>query len=184
MPSSVVISARGEQRIRSGHPWIYRTDVMEPDAEGGEIVAVIGPRNRVLGDALFSDRSQITLRMLSQGDGEVGLALIRARLERAIAFRLTLGIDASAYRLVHGEGDLLPSLVVDRYGDYLVMQTLSQGMDRLLPELVSMLIECLAPTGDPCAERPQGAGARRSGAEGRGCSRDRTGVRDGTRRAC
>ena len=147
MPSSVAISARGEQRIRSGHPWIYRADVMEADAEGGEIVVVIGPRNRILGHALFSDRSQITLRMLGQGDGEVGLALIRARLERAIAFRLTLGIDASAYRLVHGEGDLLPSLVVDRYGDYLVMQTLSQGMDRLLPELVSMLIECLAPTG-------------------------------------
>ena len=147
MPSSVAISARGEQRIRSGHPWIYRADVMEVDAEGGEIVAVIGPRNRILGHALFSDRSQITLRMLGQGDGEVGLALIRDRLERAIAFRLTLGIDASAYRLVHGEGDLLPSFVVDRYGDYLVIQTLSQGMDRLLPELVSMLVECLAPTG-------------------------------------
>jgi 23S rRNA (cytosine1962-C5)-methyltransferase len=147
MPPSVAISARGEQRIRTGHPWIYRADVMEVDAEGGEIVAVIGPRNRILGHALFSDRSQITLRMLGQGEGEVGLALIRARLERAIALRLTLGIDASAYRLVHGEGDLLPSLVVDRYGDYLVVQTLSQGMDRLLPDIVSMLIACLAPTG-------------------------------------
>jgi 23S rRNA (cytosine1962-C5)-methyltransferase len=147
MPPSVVISARGEQRIRSGHPWIYRTDVMEADAEGGEIVAVIGPRNRILGHALFSDRSQITLRMLGQGEGEVGLGLIRARLERALAFRLTLGIDASAYRLVHGEGDLLPSLVVDRYGDYLVVQTLSQGMDRLLPEIVSILIDCAAPFG-------------------------------------
>jgi len=120
---------------------------MEADAEGGEIVAVVGPRNRILGHALFSDRSQITLRMLGQGEAEVGLALIRARLERAIAFRCTLGIDASAYRLVHGEGDLLPSLVVDRYGDYLVMQTLSEGMDRLLPDIVSMLIECLAPIG-------------------------------------
>ena len=147
MPPSVVISARGEQRIRSGHPWIYRTDVTEADAEGGEIVAVIGPRNRFLGHALFSDRSQITLRMLGQGEGEVGLGLIRARLERALAFRLTLGIDASAYRLVHGEGDLLPSLVVDRYGDYLVVQALSQGMDRLLPEIVSILIECAAPFG-------------------------------------
>src|SRR5688572_25965805 len=147
MPPSVVISARGEQRIRSGHPWIYRADVMEADASGGEIVAVVGPRNRTLGHALFSDRSQITLRMLSHGEGVVGLALIRVRLERAIAFRQTLDIDASAYRLVHAEGDLLPSLIVDRYGDYLVVQALSQGMDRLLPDVVDMLVALLTPNG-------------------------------------
>jgi 23S rRNA (cytosine1962-C5)-methyltransferase len=147
MPPSVVISARGEQRIRSGHPWIYRADVTEAAADGGAIVEVIGPRHRTLGHALFSDRSQITLRMLALGDGVAGLGLIRARLERAIAFRQSLNIDASAYRLVHAEGDLLPSLVVDRYGDYLVVQALSQGMDRLLPDIVSMLIELAAPTG-------------------------------------
>src|SRR5688572_11965479 len=147
MPSSVAISARGEQRIRSGHPWIYRADVMEADAKGGEIVAVIGPRNRILGHALFSDRSQITLRMLGQGESEVGLGLIRARLERALAFRLTLGIDATAYRLVHGEGDLLPSLVIDRYGNYLVVQALSQGTDKLLTEITKLLQELFAPAG-------------------------------------
>jgi 23S rRNA (cytosine1962-C5)-methyltransferase len=85
--------------------------------------------------------------MLTHGDGGAGLALIRARLTRAIAFRQTLNIDASAYRLVHAEGDLLPSLIVDRYDDYLVVQALSQGMDRLLPDIVSMLVEILAPTG-------------------------------------
>jgi 23S rRNA (cytosine1962-C5)-methyltransferase len=147
MPPSVVISARGEQRIRSGHPWIYRTDVTEADASGGEIVAVVGPRNRTLGHALFSDRSQITLRMLSHGEAEAGLPLIRDRLVRAIAFRNTLDIDASAYRLVHAEGDLLPSLIVDRYADYLVVQALSQGMDRLLPDIVAMLVDLLTPTG-------------------------------------
>jgi 23S rRNA (cytosine1962-C5)-methyltransferase len=147
MPPSVVVSARGEQRIRSGHPWIYRADVMEAAADSGEIVEVVGPRQRSLGHALFSDRSQITLRMLTHGEAGAGPALIRARLERAIAFRDTLGIDANAYRLVHGEGDLLPSLIVDRYGDYLVVQALSQGMDRLLPEIVAMLVELVAPIG-------------------------------------
>ncbi|NOT25252.1 MAG: class I SAM-dependent rRNA methyltransferase [Acidobacteria bacterium] len=147
MPSSVVISARGEQRVRAGHPWIYRTDVMNVEAEGGDLVTVIGPRNRRLGHALFSDRSQITLRMLNVGEGDAGHALIRSRLERAIAFRESLGIDANAYRLVHAEGDLLPSLIVDRYDRHLVIQSLSQGVDRLQSEIVSILAELLRPEG-------------------------------------
>ena len=147
MRPSVVISPRGEQRIRAGHPWIYRTDVTHVEADGGDLVAVLGPRNRLLGHALFSDRSQITLRMLNLGEGDAGSALIRSRLERAIAFRESLRLDADAYRLVHAEGDLLPSLVVDRYDRYLVIQTLSQGMDRLQPEIVSMLTELLSPEG-------------------------------------
>ena len=73
--------------------------------------------------------------------------LIRRRIEQAIAFRESLAIDATAYRLVHGEADLLPSLVVDRYGDYLVVQALSQGMDRLLPLVVATLGDLVAPRG-------------------------------------
>lgn len=147
MPPLVVISARGEQRIRGGHPWIYRTDVVDAQASAGDIVAVIGPRQRTLGHALFSDRSQITLRMLSAGEAAAGLPLVRTRIERAVALRASLEIDATAYRLVHGEGDLLPSLIVDRYGDHLVVQALSQGMDRLLPDIVPMLVDILAPAG-------------------------------------
>src|SRR5712671_4922814 len=146
MPS-VVVSARGEQRIRSGHPWIYRADIVDVSADGGEIVSVIGPRNRRIGDALFSDRSQITLRMLTHGDAVADAALLRARIKHAIAFRESLAIDATAYRLVHGEADLLPSIVVDRYGDYLVVQTLSQGADALLPLIVSLLQEVAQPKG-------------------------------------
>jgi 23S rRNA (cytosine1962-C5)-methyltransferase len=147
MPPSVVISARGEQRIRVGHPWIYRADVVDVKAEGGEIVQVFGPRQRTMGYALFSDRSQISIRMLTHGKVVADLPLLRARIERAIAFRDTLGLDANAYRLVHAEADLLPSLVVDRYGDYLVVQALSQGMDRLLPQITAMLVEIAAPAG-------------------------------------
>ena len=147
MPSAVVISARGEQRVRAGHPWIYRADVVDVDAEGGAIVQVIGPRQRTIGYALFSERSQIAIRMLTRGDGEAGLPLLRTRLEAAIAVRAALDLDATAYRLVHAEADLLPSLVVDRYGDYLVVQALSQGMDRLLPEITAMLVDLAAPAG-------------------------------------
>ncbi len=147
MSGSVVISARGEQRVRSGHPWIYRTDVVDVDAEGGAIVQVIGPRRRTIGYALFSDQSQIAIRMLTRGEAAADLALLRTRLKSAFACRTALAIDATAYRLVHGEADLLPSLVVDRYGDYLVVQALSQAIDRLLPDITTMLVDLLAPAG-------------------------------------
>jgi 23S rRNA (cytosine1962-C5)-methyltransferase len=142
-----VITSRGEERLRAGHPWIYRTDVADARAPAGEIVQVRSARGRPLGSALFSDRSQITLRMLTYGDIVADAALVRRRLETAIEFRQTLRIDATACRLVHGEADLLPSLIVDRYGDYLVVQALSQGMDRLLPGIVSALEETLKPQG-------------------------------------
>ena len=146
MPS-VTVSSRGEQRIRAGHPWIYRADVTGVDASAGDVVDVVGPRARPIGTALFSDQSQITLRMLAAGESADIGALVRARLERAIAFRATLRLDATAYRLVHGEADLLPSLVVDRYADYVVVQTLSQGMDRLAPMIVEALTDLLHPAG-------------------------------------
>jgi 23S rRNA (cytosine1962-C5)-methyltransferase len=147
MAPSVTISARGEQRVRTGHPWIYRADVVDVDADGGDVVQVLGPRHRSVGYALFSDRSQIAVRMLSRGDDAVDESLVRARLETALRYRESLRLEASAFRLVHGEADLLPSLVVDRYGDYLVVQALSQGMDRLLPSITGFLVDLVKPAG-------------------------------------
>ena len=147
MIATVVLSARGEQRLLGGHPWIYRADVADARAAAGDIVQVRSPRGQALGSALFSDRSQITLRMLTYGESLADEALIRRRIESAIAFRESLSIDATAYRLVHGEADQLPSLIVDRYGDYIVVQALSQGMDRLLPVVVSALTDRLHPRG-------------------------------------
>jgi 23S rRNA (cytosine1962-C5)-methyltransferase len=147
MDSTITISQRGEERIRNGHFWIYRSDIAGGDAGPGEVVRVVGPRGRYLARALFSDRSQITLRVLTEHDVPIDQAFWRSRLEQAIRFRRLLEIDASAYRVVHGEGDLLPSLIVDRYGDYLVVQALSQGMDRLLPQLTELLVELGEPAG-------------------------------------
>jgi len=146
MPT-VTISPRGEDRIRRGHPWIYSADVGRVDADGGDVVSVIGPRGRRMGDALYSNRSQIALRMLTRGDAVADESLWRHRLEAAIAFRAQLAPEATAYRLVHAEADLLPSLIVDRYGDWLVMQTLSQGMDRRIDDIVRLLVEILHPAG-------------------------------------
>jgi len=147
MTPTVVVSARGEQRLESGHPWIYRSDIVDARAAAGDRVQVRGPRGRKLGEALYSDRSQIAIRMLTRGDAPADEELLRRRIAAAIGFRRSLAIDASAYRLVHGEADLLPSLVVDRYGEHLVVQTLSQGMDRLLPLVVSTLEDLVDPRG-------------------------------------
>jgi 23S rRNA (cytosine1962-C5)-methyltransferase len=144
---TVTVSTRGEERVRTGHPWIYRADVTGVRAEGGDTVLVSGPRGRPLGRALFSDQSQIALRLLTTGDMRAGLDLWRTRLEAAIAFRRQLGIDATACRLVHGDADLLPSLVVDQYDRYLVVQALSQGTERLLPDLIGILDALVKPAG-------------------------------------
>jgi 23S rRNA (cytosine1962-C5)-methyltransferase len=147
MKPVVVISARGERRLESGHPWIYRSDVVDAQADAGQIVLVRGPRAQPLGHALYSSTSQITLRMLTYGEAPVDDGIVRARIESAIRYRAQLAPDATAYRLVHGEADLLPSLIVDKYGEYLVVQTLSQGMDRLLPAVTSALVETIGPRG-------------------------------------
>ncbi len=161
-----ILKPRGEDRVRGGHPWVYKSDVADVvGADAGAIVEVRGPRNRLLGHALFSDQSQITIRMISRAvspnDPPIDDAFWRARLEGAIRFRDTLQINATAFRLVHGEADLLPSLIVDRYADYLVMQTLSQGMDRLAPTLVRLLAEITGAKGilarnDPKVRRLEG----------------------------
>jgi 23S rRNA (cytosine1962-C5)-methyltransferase len=144
---SAVVSRRGEDRIRAGHPWIYRSDVASVSAQAGDVVRVVAPNRRPLGDALFSDSSQITLRMVSQGEARFGEHGWRDRIRAAAAFRDTLDIDATAYRLVHGEADGLPSLIVDRYAEWIVLQSLSQATDRHLPAIVQSLVELLAPKG-------------------------------------
>lgn len=143
----MTVSPRGVERVKSGHLWIYRSDLTQIDADPGDVVAVSGPRGRPLGYAFYSDKSQIALRLVARPDDKVGPAFWRSRLAAAIAFRDRMGLDATAYRLVHAEGDLLPSLIVDRYGDHLVLQTLSQAADRLLPVWTSTLVDLLKPAG-------------------------------------
>jgi len=146
VPSSAVIAARGAERWRAGHPWIYRSDVLKVDADPGAMVEVRSERGRPLGYAFFSSTSQITLRMLGDGPRDER-EFFRERLQSAISYRHRVAAGAEAYRLVNAEADRIPSLVVDRYGDVLVIQTLSQGTDARLDLFVELLQELVAPSG-------------------------------------
>ena len=105
--------------------------------EAGEAVQILDFKNRILGTAHYSSSSQITLRLLSTKAEEINSSFLADRLRAAIELRDRVVSDSDAYRLVYSEGDRLPALIVDRYGDYLSMQTLNQGMDRL--RLISFL---------------------------------------------
>lgn len=146
MPPVAVISPKGAERWRTGHPWIYRSDVTSAEADPGDLVEVRTERGRPLGLALFSSTSQITLRMLGEGPRDAR-ALFGERLRAALAYRETLAPDGTAYRLVSAEADGLPGLIVDRYADWLVIQTLCQGADRHLDLIVELLTEALKPKG-------------------------------------
>jgi len=144
---SVVISTRGVERLRSGHPWVYRSDVRSAQAEAGAIVRVTDERGRLHGRAFYSDKSQIAVRLLTRENLPVDRAFFTERLRRAAAYRETVVENTDAYRLVHGEADLLPSIVIDRYGDYLVVQTLSQASERQKDLIVEILVELYSPRG-------------------------------------
>src|SRR2546426_988682 len=140
-----VVSAKGAGRWTAGHPWIYRTDVYaEPRDEAG-LMAVTDRRGRHLGQALYSPKSEIRLRLLTRGTEPVDAAWWNARIAAALARRGT--IAATAYRVVHAEADGLPSLIVDRYGPYVVAQLLSAGVERLRDDIIDGIRSALAPEG-------------------------------------
>jgi len=143
----VVVNRKGQARIERGHPWVFRSDVVKDGgASPGAVVRVVDPRGTPLGFAFWSSRSEIRLRMIERGE-TLAEGFLRARVERALRWRETVAAGAEAYRVVHGEGDGLPSLVVDRYGAYLAVQTLSQGTERAKPEIVAALVDLLQPKG-------------------------------------
>ncbi len=139
-----VVTRRGADRWVRGHPWIYASDVTNaPDLPG--LVRVEDPRGKFIGQALCSPRSEIRLRLLERTDRPVDAAWWAQRLGRALARRV--GIDATAYRVVHGEGDGLPSLVVDRYDRWVVAQLLSAGLETMRGAVVEALVGVLGPQG-------------------------------------
>lgn len=143
----MVISPRGVERIRAGHLWVYRSDVRTAQAEPGAVVRVTDERGRFHGRAFYSDRSQIAVRIVTREDIPIDRAFLAARLLRAADYRKLVVENSDAFRLVYSEADLLPSLIVDRYGDYLALQTLSQSTERLKSLLVELLVELFSPKG-------------------------------------
>jgi 23S rRNA (cytosine1962-C5)-methyltransferase len=141
-----IIRKRGADRIRRGHLWVYRSDIINTgDAKPGSIVAVRDERGTKLGMAFYSSKSQIALRFLVKGAAvmeiEIDSAFFRRRLDQADQLRERLGIDPMLSRRIYSEGDLLPGLMVDRYNDVLVVQSLIQSTDALQPVITELLTE-------------------------------------------
>jgi len=146
--TSVRVNRKAADRIASGHPWIFASDITDRNgAQPGEAVTLLDPRARPLGTAHHSSTSQIALRLLSRQVEEIGRDFYLARLRAAEEHRRRVVGDTDAYRVVHAEADLLPALIVDRYADYLVVQTLDQGMDAAQEDIVSGLEEIFQPRG-------------------------------------
>jgi 23S rRNA (cytosine1962-C5)-methyltransferase len=145
--ASVVITSRGSERLRAGHPWVYRSDVRSALAEAGSIVRLTDERGRYQGRAFYSDKSQIAVRLLTREDVPVDRVFLTERIRRAAAYRKIVVENTETYRLIYGEADLLPSLIVDCYGDYFVIQTLSQSTERIKSLICEILVELFSPKG-------------------------------------
>jgi 23S rRNA (cytosine1962-C5)-methyltransferase len=145
---SATVSAKGARRWVAGHPWIYRSDIITPPDDEAGVARVLDQRGKPLGVALWSPRSEISLRLIDRNpDAAIDRDWWRRTLERAIVRRAELAASTNAFRLVHGEGDLIPSLIVDRYDRWLVVQLMSAGLERFRADIVAALSELVEPEG-------------------------------------
>jgi len=145
--AEVAVTRKGQQRIEQGHLWIYRSDItlQGKDPSPGSIVKVLSAKKEFLGQAFYSSLSQIALRMLTSSKENIDDNFWKKRLQIAFNLRNKVVNNAEAYRLLHGEADLIPSLVIDRYQNHFVIQTLSQGTDLLKNTWVKLLVELFQP---------------------------------------
>ncbi len=144
--NSVKVTSRGIERLRAGHVWIYRSDVVAAGGTApGTMVCIRDAKGRCHGQALYSNQSQIALRLLSRNCRPMDKAFFAERIRAAETYRRLVVQDSSAYRLIASEGDFLPSLIIDRYDDCFSIQTLSQGMETLKPVFVEILQEQFSP---------------------------------------
>ncbi len=163
--AGVIISFKGCRWLKSGHQWIFASDIEQKseDLADGDLVIVADPKGRFQATAFYSSRSQIALRVVSTREGEAtGEDFFRARIRAALARRAPLGSGPeNAVRLVFSESDFLPGLIVDRYADCLVLQALTAGVERLLPVIVKTLAEECRPAG--ILSRGDAPGRRKEG---------------------
>jgi 23S rRNA (cytosine1962-C5)-methyltransferase len=144
----VKVSPRGASRLKDGHAWVYRSDIVFADGvPPGSLIAVTDHRGQFLGSALYSSSSQIAIRLISREPVADLPGLLRERIANAIVYREAMVHDTNACRLIFSEGDFLPGLIVDRYNDILSMQILTQAMDAEIVRatLIAELTERLHP---------------------------------------
>jgi 23S rRNA (cytosine1962-C5)-methyltransferase len=144
-PRKVIVNERAAKRLRDGHVWVYASDVLnDAGANPGAMVHVIGPKDKILGSAIYSSSSQIKLRLLGREalrSEEELLQLVRQRLAEAVAYRLKVVHNSDACRLAFSEADRLPGLIVDRYNDVFTLQVLTQAW--AAPERKQVIIDWL-----------------------------------------
>jgi len=148
--ATVKVSRRGLARLQDGHVWVYRSDIAAPDdIPPGAQVAVVDPRGKFLGTALYSSSSQIAIRMISPEQVTDLPALVASRVQAAVAYREGIVANTDAYRIVFSEADFLPGLIVDRYHDVASLQVLTQAMDAqpVRAAIMDTLVELLQPAG-------------------------------------
>jgi 23S rRNA (cytosine1962-C5)-methyltransferase len=167
----VKLSGRGSSRLKNGHVWVYRSDIVSSDGvPPGAVVDVADERGKFLGTALYSSASQIAIRMISPNKVEDLPGLLRKRIQAAISYREQVVRESDAYRVIFSEADFLPGLIVDRYNDLLSFQVLTQAMDSepLRQAVLSELGELLKPSAivervDPRVRELEQLPARASG---------------------
>lgn len=147
--ATAFVNRKAANRVRAGHLWIYKSDIESTaGVEPGAVVEVKDVRGHFLGRAFYSSKSQISLRLLTTREDEfIDAHFLRKRIQGAVARRHYIPAGTDAYRLVNAEGDGLPSIIVDRFVDFLVFQTLSQGADKIKPLLIEVLKEEFNPPG-------------------------------------
>jgi 23S rRNA (cytosine1962-C5)-methyltransferase len=168
---TVTLSPRGAARVKSGHPWVYRSDIsVSPEILPGATVHVLDPRGKFLGTALYSSSSQIAIRMITRDEVNNLPTLVAQRIREAIDYRKQFVSDTDAYRIVFSEADFLPGLIIDRYNDVFSIQILTQAMDAeaVRGVVIETLVEQFQPAGilervDPRIRELEQLPARQSG---------------------
>lgn len=147
--NQIVLKAGKDKRVRSGHLWVYQGEIgiIGIGVKSGDVVEVVDNRGRFLGMGYYNHASQIAVRLLSKEREEITPDFFRKRIGQAVAYRRRIAAGVSSYRLIFGEGDLLPGLIVDRFEDYLVVQFLTMGMEVNRETIINILIEQCHPSG-------------------------------------
>ena len=137
-----------ENRIEYGHPWVFKSDIShtEGDIEPGDVLDVYSSKNKFLGRGFFNPKSQITIRMLTYEHEEINYDFLYKRIHEAWNYRTQVA-DINSCRVVYAESDFLPALVVDKFSDILVVQTLALGMDKYKNDIVNILDDIIKPRG-------------------------------------
>ncbi len=146
--ADVILLPGKEKRVWSGHPWVFRSDIARTKGEPqpGDTVRVTASNGRFLCMAAYNPRSQIALRVLSRKEEAIDEGFIRARVRRALDYRRSFA-DLRSCRLIFAESDGLPAVIVDAFGDVLVMQCLCLGMEQYKEPICDALMEEMHPAG-------------------------------------